>query len=109
MECEAGEPGYWDDHQTAQQKMQQLGRLKDTVTLWRDLESRSQNLVELTELALVEDDPSLQEQLEFESEELATALAREEINLTLSGPYDERPAIVSIHAGAGVDLSLIHI
>ena len=28
-------------------------------------------------------------------------MAREEINLTLSGPYDDRPAIVSIHAGAG--------
>ena len=101
MEREAAEPGYWDDHQAAQRKMQQLGRLKDTVALWRDLESRSQNLLELTELALAEDDPSLHEQLEAESEELSKALASEEINLTLSGPYDDRPAIVSIHAGAG--------
>ena len=101
MERESGEPGYWDDHQTAQRKMQQLGRLKDTVSLWRGLESSSQNLVELTEMALAENDSSLQEQLEAESEELAKALTREEINLTLSGPYDDRPAIVSIHAGAG--------
>ncbi|MQG32753.1 MAG: peptide chain release factor 2 [SAR202 cluster bacterium] len=101
MEREAAEPGYWDDHQSAQRKMQQLGRLKDTVTLWRDLESRSQNLSELTELALAEDDLSLLEQLESEHEELTKALAREEVNLTLSGPYDDRPAIVSIHAGAG--------
>ena len=48
MEREAGEPGYWDDHQNAQMKMQQLGRLKDTVNLWRNMESTSQNLVELT-------------------------------------------------------------
>lgn len=101
MEREAGEPGYWDDHQTAQMKMQQLGRLKDTVNLWRNLESTSQNLVELTEMALAENDTSLQEQLETESEELTRTLAREEVNLTLSGPYDERPAIVSIRAGAG--------
>jgi len=101
MEREAAEPGYWDDHQTAQRKMQQLGRLKDTVTLWRDLESRSQNLVELTELALAENDSSLQAQLESEGEELTQALAREEINLTLSGPYDDRSAIVTIIAGAG--------
>ena len=58
MEREAGEPGYWDDHQNAQRKMQQLGRLKDTVNLWRDLESRSNNLSELTELAIAEDDSS---------------------------------------------------
>ena len=101
MEREAGEPGYWDDHQTAQQKMQQLGRLKDTVSLWRGLVSSSRNLLELTEMALAEDDSSLQEQLEAESEELTKVLAREEINLTLSGPYDDRPAIVTIHAGAG--------
>ena len=101
MEREAAEPGYWDDHQTAQRKMQQLGRLKDTVTLWRDLESRSKNLVELTELALAENDPSLQAQLESEGEELTQTLAREELNLTLSGPYDDRSAIVTIIAGAG--------
>ena len=101
MEREAGEPGYWDDHQTAQIKMQQLGRLKDTVSLWRNMESTSQNLVELTDMALAENDTSLQEQLESESEELTRTLAREEVNLTLAGPYDERPAIVSIRAGAG--------
>ena len=101
MEREAAEPGYWDDHQTAQRNMQQLGRLRDTVTLWRDLESRSHNLVELTELALAENDPTLQAQLESEGEELTQTLAREEINLTLSGPYDDRSAIVTIIAGAG--------
>jgi len=101
MEREAGEPGYWDDHQFAQMKMQQLGRLKDTVNLWRGLESSSKNLVELTEMALEANDVSLQEQLEDESQELTRLLAREEINLTLAGPYDDRPAIVSIHAGAG--------
>lgn len=101
MEREAAEPGYWDDHQTAQRNMQQLGRLRDTVTLWRDLESRSHNLVELTELALAENDSSLQAQLESEGEELTQALAREEINLTLSGTYDDRSAIVTIIAGAG--------
>ena len=101
MEREAGEPGYWDDHQSAQMKMQQLGRLKDTVNLWRGLESSSKNLVELTSMALEENDASLQEQLEVESADLSQRLAREEINLTLSGPYDDRPAIVSIHAGAG--------
>jgi len=81
--------------------MQQLGRLKDTVTLWRGLQSRASNLLELTQLALEEGDDSLQDQLEAEAEEIAAVLGREEIKLTLSGAYDDRPAIVSIHAGAG--------
>ncbi len=92
---------FWDDHQSAQRKMQELGRLKDTVSLWRGIEGQGNSLLELTELAIAEDDFSLEEQLTAEVAGLARDLAREEIVLTLSGPYDQRPAIVSIHAGAG--------
>ena len=101
MEREAADPAYWDDHQSAQNKMRQLGRLKDSVALWRDLKSRSRSLLELTELAIAEGDASLGPQLEAEAAELSRDLDREEIGLTLSGPYDERSAIVSIHSGAG--------
>ena len=81
--------------------MQQMGRLRDTVTLWRGMESRGRDLLELTELALEEGDTSLEEQLEADAESLNRDLEREEVKLTLSGPYDERPAIISIHSGAG--------
>jgi peptide chain release factor 2 len=101
MEQEAASPGFWDDPHQAQRKMQQLVRLKETVSLWRDLQSQASSLLELTELALEEGDDSIQGQLEEEAAQTSQTLAREEINLTLSGPYDDRPAIVSIHAGAG--------
>ena len=81
--------------------MQTMGRLRDTVTLWRDLESRSADLLELTELAIEEDDYSFEGQLESDTAAVAREFAREEIRLTLSGPYDERSAIVTIHSGAG--------
>ena len=101
LEAQAGDPVFWDDHQAAQSKMQELGRLKDTVSLWRGIEGQGNSLLELTELAIAEDDFSLEEQLTAEVAGLARDLAREEVVLTLSGPYDQRSAIVSIHAGAG--------
>ena len=101
METAAAAPGFWDDHRAAQAQMQQLGRLKDQVTLWRTLRSDAASALELTELALEEGDDSIQEQLETEAAALARSLEREEINLTLSGDYDDRPAIVSIRSGAG--------
>ena len=101
MERDAANPGFWDDHRQAQQKMQLLGRLKNTVDLWRDLQSRATDLRELVDLALQEEDNSLEEQLDAEADEIARVLGREEINLTLSGPYDDRSAIVLIQAGAG--------
>ncbi len=81
--------------------MQRMGRLRDTVTLWRGLESRSEELLEFTVLAIEEEDFSLEEQLETDAASIARELAREEIKLTLSGPYDVRSAIVTIHSGAG--------
>ena len=101
MDLETAAPGFWDDSREAQRKMRQLGRLKDTVTLWRDLQERSKTLLELVELAQEEEDSSLTEELEKEGEEIASIFAREEINLTLSGTYDDRPAIVTIQPGAG--------
>ena len=101
MEREAGAPGYWDNPRQAQTNMQHLGRLKETVNLWRNLEKQTGSLLELTEMALDEGDYSFEKQLESEFNDLASTLAREEINLTLSGPYDDRPAIIMIHPGAG--------
>ena len=101
MEKESADPAFWDDSRQAQRKMRELARQKETVDLWRDLESRADALQELTDLAIEEGDNSFQDQLEQEAAEIFGIMAREEINLTLSGPYDERSAIVSIHAGVG--------
>ena len=101
MELEAAAPGYWDDRREAQHKMRELGRIKDTVSAWRDLQSAAESLLELTELALEEGEDSLLPQLEEEADKITDALRKQETALTLSGPYDDRSAIVSIHAGAG--------
>ena len=81
--------------------MRRLGRLKDTVSLWRNLAAEAATLLELTELELEEGDDSLLEQIGSDALRLSMTLAKEEIALTLAGPYDDRPAIVSIFSGAG--------
>ena len=81
--------------------MQQLARLKERVELWRELGASTSSLLELTDLALEEEDDSFEEHLRAEAQEISLILDREEFQLTLSGPYDERSAIVSVHAGAG--------
>ncbi len=101
MEEEAGQASFWEDSRSAQQKMQHLARLKEQVVLWRDLESRTASLLELTDLALEEEDDSLEDQLRVEVAEISHTLEVEEFQLTLSGPYDERAAILSVQAGAG--------
>ena len=64
MELAASSPGYWDDPREAQRKMQAWGRIKDTVSTWRGLQSRAGNLFDLTELAMEEGDDSLTRELQ---------------------------------------------
>ena len=81
--------------------MRQLARLKETVELWRGLAKSTESLLELIALAMQEGDSSLEEQLREEVNEVSRVLEQEDLQLTLSGPYDERPAILSVHSGAG--------
>ena len=78
-----------------------MARLKERVDLWRELGARTSSLLELTDLAIDEGDDSLEDHLRAEEQEISRILDREEFQLTLSGPHDERSAIVSVHAGAG--------
>jgi peptide chain release factor 2 len=81
--------------------MRQLAELRETVEQWQSLDLRAQALLELIDLTLQEDDTSLQETLQTELAELESELHGLEFQLVLSGPYDERTAILAIHAGAG--------
>ena len=81
--------------------MQELGKLQQSVDLWRGLHSQAVDLAELTDMAIETGDESLEDELTSEAEDLANRLTRAEMQLTLSGPYDDRPAILTIHSGAG--------
>ena len=101
LEAASAAPDFWDDPTDAQRRMQQLGQLRQSVALWQELQSQAADLLELTDLAIANDDDSIAGELASETEDLAAALARAEMELTLSGPYDDRPAILTIHSGAG--------
>ncbi len=101
LEKEASSPGFWDDAQLAQRKMQELGQLQHSVELWHGLRSQVTDLLELTTLAIESGDESVADELTAETAAAAASLARAEMELTLSGPYDDRPAILTIHSGAG--------
>ncbi len=101
LEAEAAAAGFWDDSTTAQRKMQELGQLQQSLVLWSGLQSQVADLLELTDLAIENDDDSLVDELTDETNAVAAALAKAEMQLTLSGQYDGRPAILTIHSGAG--------
>ena len=77
--------------------MRRISELRDAVGVWRKLELEAGHLSELLDLAEHEDD----REIKSEASEITVQLDRLEFNLALSGPYDGRNALLSIHAGAG--------
>jgi peptide chain release factor 2 len=81
--------------------MRQLAALKELVNTWHNMEKQVSELLEMAQLVMEEDDPSAEDEIRRETEKLVSELERLETRLLLSGEYDERNAILSIHAGAG--------
>jgi peptide chain release factor 2 len=68
---------------------------------WRGLEKRLSDIGELLQLAESEKDSALAEEVQSDVAQTANQLNEMELELAFSGPYDNRNAILSIHAGAG--------
>ncbi len=101
---ESQAPDLWNDRENAQRVMKSVARLESLIETWAVLERSSQDLQELTELAAEADEAErheLQVDIERELAELESRYQTLEVTMTLSGPYDSRNAMLSIHAGAG--------
>jgi peptide chain release factor 2 len=75
--------------------------LEDDVKLHDDLVRTHDDLTVLNELALSEDDAGVEAEVKQGIEALRARVGEMEVRTLLGGEYDERDAIVSLHAGAG--------
>ncbi len=81
--------------------MRRLAERKRVVEGWRGLEKRLADTAELQSLAAEEEDDRFEAEIQAEIDRIASDINELELELTLSGEYDERDAILSLHAGAG--------
>jgi peptide chain release factor 2 len=101
LEKESAAPDFWDDQTKAQAEMRWLSKLRDEVTVWRDLSRRVTDALDLVTLAESEEDESITNELLAEVETIEAKLEKLEFQLRLSGKHDRDDALLSIHAGAG--------
>ncbi len=81
--------------------MRRLAGQKKVVWRWRETEKKVAEIIELIALALAEEDTSLEAEIQSEVEQIASHLDELELEMAFRGEYDDRNAIVAIHAGAG--------
>ena len=81
--------------------MRRLSELREQVEVWRGVETKARETVELLDLAEAEGDEALAADVVADIDKLAANVEGMELALALSGEYDRRNAILAIHAGAG--------
>lgn len=101
LQQRATAPDLWDDQDAAKSLLAELARVEDDVKLVDDLTRRHEDLQTLFELAHAEDDPSVEDEIRQGIDELQRRVDDLDVRTLLGGRYDENDAIVSIHPGAG--------
>ncbi|MBK9580018.1 MAG: peptide chain release factor 2 [Fibrobacterota bacterium] len=101
LEFVSSQPGFWDKAEAAQASLKKMNLLKSWIDAWESLSTRQKDLVELLELAALENDESLVASLTADGDALETDLRKFELKKMLDGEDDGRDAILSITPGAG--------
>jgi peptide chain release factor 2 len=81
--------------------MRDLRGRTNLVDVWRGLEKKTIDLREMIVLAVEEEDPSLKEEIQLELRKLNSQFEQLESQQLFTGDYDNRNAMLALHAGAG--------
>ncbi|SDH10304.1 peptide chain release factor 2 [Microbacterium pygmaeum] len=103
---EAGAPDLWDDTEKAQKVTSALSHRQSELARISGIDRRLDDLEVMVELANEMDDEDAAEEARHELAELEDIVGQLEVQTLLDGEYDNRPAVITIRAGAGgVDAS----
>ena len=94
-----GEPGFWDDPDTAARTNAEYARANRRLTTFEGLERDADDLEGLVELA--EEDPDVASEVEDALRSVEARLEELELERLFSGRYDAGDALVTVNAGAG--------
>lgn len=100
-DIEMSDPSFWDNPDKAREISQQATEAKDTYDTYTRLFEQAEGIQELLEIAIEEDDQSMEAEIKSEIERIGLILEQKEIEILLNEPYDTNNAIITFHAGAG--------
>jgi peptide chain release factor 2 len=101
LEREMEAPDFWNDPSVSQKKMQSLKSMKDDVATYSELERGYEDIETMIEMGYEENDASLIPEIQEMLDDFINTYEAIRMKTLLSGEYDGKKAIVSLHAGAG--------
>ncbi len=94
------QPHFWSSPE-AQRISAGLARQEAVISRWQELCSEFDDLEALAELLAEGEDPELGKEFDRRAAEFREEVSRRQMELLLSGPYDQSSAILTVHAGSG--------
>ena len=101
LEFTMNEPDFWQNQEKAKKISQEYDELKKELETWNNIKKETQDLLELAETAEKDKDYSIKDDLENKLVKLIKDFNKLEFFILFSEKYDERNAIMAIHAGTG--------
>jgi len=92
---------FWSDQEHAREVSKQAADLPSELETWESFLQEIRDLKEMAELAQTEGEESFAEEIAQKLEILEKRFTKLEFATLFSGPYDDKPAIIAIHAGSG--------
>jgi peptide chain release factor 2 len=99
IEAAMSRPGFWDNRANAAKQAERAGGLREELNIWNTLLQAIDDLATLA--ASTSDDDAMAAEVEGEYKKLLVQFQALEFSTLFQGRYDERNAIVAIHAGSG--------
>ncbi|NLJ70571.1 MAG: peptide chain release factor 2 [Clostridiaceae bacterium] len=101
LELHSSEPGFWDDIEHAQKIQQEITALKRKQNRFNTTAEILENLQVLCELGILEEDKSVQDEIEQGYELYKQQFEQLKMETLFKGEHDNFNAIMTLHPGAG--------
>ena len=101
LENQTMQDGFWNDSKNSSIILQKIKTIKNKVDKFHKLNNELTNLIEMSELILLDNDDNLANDIINNTKTIQKELEDLEISTLLSGKYDINNAIITIHPGAG--------
>ena len=98
---EMNQPEFWNDLERSTKVNQKLGNLKNRVAHYEKLLSSADDVEVMMSLAQEENDEDMAGEIEGELAQLQEHTDQLTLETMMRGDYDDKPAVLSLHAGAG--------
>jgi peptide chain release factor 2 len=100
-QARTAENGFWNDNNAAQKVIQNINSRKEWIDGWSSLDTLCNDTLSLIDMAEEAQEESFETEITKDLEKLRIEIESLELKNMLSGPDDEKNAILTIHSGAG--------